>query len=398
MPAGWDLRRFGRRQRSGVLWLVAIGQFAPACGSRTPLTGLGFGDVDAAEPPNGSTTDASDTAADHSSPPPPADGSPEPDASLPPPSKPWPTSPDGGARWRGTTAPFFCDAGNIESRGLWSDQRGIFILTTLSTGESISLNVGKGWGPFFSREKGLLGPHLTGIADGPLVEFSSSTCAIQFISNGVAVCSAASSSVDDVFVVRDNLAYAIEGNRVLRYDGVMWAQLGWQLPQAPTDFSSRIWANEDVVVIASSVGAYVFRPENGAPSLQTNLPFKSFSSAWGFASSDIWLGTSSGALVHVTNRDQPEIVNGDPACGPIRGMWGAGDSLYFYTRTSVGVLRAGVATLLMRWACDDPARVMGLWGNGPDEVFVTVRDPALFSNACSDGVVLVYDGSSISRL
>jgi hypothetical protein len=180
---------------------------------------------------------------------------------------------------------------NIMSHSVWSDSRGVFVLVSGSgngdyyyeyedtliptdVGTPISVimppgfgtcvgegcpsikiyfNDGNGWETIYQEDQipdiGWDESQLTGFDKGPLVvygyhemffeEGGTSACGLATIENGTKTCEPIY-YVDDVFIVNDDLAYAIYDGEVIRYNGDSWGPL----PGALVDrWVNQIWAN-----------------------------------------------------------------------------------------------------------------------------------------------------------
>jgi len=296
-------------------------------------------------------------------------------------------------RW--VEAPTFCaPAGALDSLDVWSDDRGVYVLTSqYLADEVVQFDSGSGWTPVYRAPTRSSLMRLTGFVDGPLVLYGEATCGIRFLSAGAAQCSAGASFAQSVHTVRPDLAYAVQNDRVLWYQGGLWTQLGDPLQPAGQVQGQSVWSNGDASVVAATQGRVFVASGTSTFVAQPKVPPNDFRSAWGFATDDLWVGDSAGNLVH-GDGSAWTVAWTDPACGgrPIRGMWGHRGSLYFYTDSSVGVRDASGVRTIFDEGCNAPDVVTGLWGNSPSEVFFVVRRGGPVSPACGVASVFLFDG------
>jgi hypothetical protein len=292
----------------------------------------------------------------------------------------------------------------LEGLDVWSDDRGVFVLTSQSSAdEVIQLNSGSGWREVYRAPKGSVLMNLAGFTDGPLVlygaAYGSARCGIRFVDGGASYCSAAASFAASVHTVRSDLAYAVQVDRVLGYHGNFWTQVGDPLQPAGQVRAWAIWSNGDVSLVAATLGHVFVSAEGGAFTPQTGVPTCDFRSAWGFANADLWVGDSCGNLVHGDGVSWT-VVWTDSACGGrrIAGMWGMGGTLYFRTSSSVGFWDGTRVQTVVDLGCNSTAEITGLWGNSPTEVYFTVRDSSQTSSPCGEASVMRYDGVSVRSL
>ncbi|HKQ70083.1 MAG TPA: hypothetical protein VJT73_12130, partial [Polyangiaceae bacterium] len=238
------------------------------------------------------------------------------DAFRDPVGKPWLSESASPLNWRSSLQPYCTGAGFVTSLDLWSDDRGVYVLEE-SSAEQIQVNYGEGWQNIFQSPTRHTTPvKLTGLPNGPLFTFGSVTCAIQEIADGTSRCASAASAAQGVFFVRKDIGYAVEADRLYRYDGRLWTQRGQALPLRSGDFAA-LWAAEDVIAIASTAGGMVLRPVDPQPTLVINEPLEA---VWGFASDDLWFA----AKARISHWNGHAIDAGVEArtCGAIRGLWG----------------------------------------------------------------------------
>jgi hypothetical protein len=319
----------------------------------------------------------------------------------------------GPAGWRESTVPFCAPyAGSAAGFGVWADSRGVFALASSDPcpptigaggcgielpGTSLQFNDGKGWRTLLQVEPGnAWGLEFTGFPNGPLV-IRGGKCGISFVENGIATCSRSTSmEMGAVFVVNDTLAYAIDGQWVLKYAGGNWSTVA-SIPTAP----SAIWADESTIVVAGSDQAvYAKTSDSAGFAPLPDVPAGSYTSAWGFGPHDLWFGNSGGQLAHYDGTAWQVVPTGTrSATNPaVYEMWGSGGTLYFGTVLEVGRWRNGTVDLVLSPPADAdvavfPASITGLWGLSASEVFVSVSDNRYTQYACGGSFVIWFDGS-----
>ena len=299
---------------------------------------------------------------------------------------------------------------------VWSDERGIFILTTgWTSGTTIFANAGKGWQTTMTWPSWtcFLAGGLRGFVDGPLVVYEgashdrgvcgSRTCSIQFVDQNVASCSSAASMTADVAVVSANLAFSLSRDRVLQFDGNYWTQLGGPLPSAGTGSARAMWANASTIAIAADAGRiYIIQPGQD-PVVQTGLPDADFTAIWGFGASDIWAGNAEGQLYHYDGANWSlkaslqDSSQGSSAAPGIVKLWGSEGALFMISSATLGKWDGASITVLD--SLDGVSQYyQGLWGNSPSEVFVTLFDGESTASACGPFKARWWNGSVVAPL
>jgi hypothetical protein len=303
--------------------------------------------------------------------------------------------------WRESHQPFCSSpaaSGDIlRDLHVWSDARGVFVLVGFDSWSStISTNTGSGWNATYtwSSRDGL--PGLTGFPNGPLVVYPGPVCPIDFIDGGVASCAGAQ-TVNAVAVVNSNLAYGVHQDRVLRFDGNFWTQLGGPLPSAGLRLAFAVWADESTIVVIADGGRVFVISPGGDPVLQTGIPGGDFNGVWGFGASDIWIGNNEGQLFHYDGVAWSLKASIPGNCQQI-GLWGSEGSLFVLTQSLFGRWDGSGITTLSSLACDENARFAGLWGNSPSEVFVVLEDQEHVTAGCGTAQVQWFNGSVVSPL
>jgi hypothetical protein len=274
------------------------------------------------------------------------------------------------------------------------------VLASVGGQLTISTNTGSGWNTTYKWNSDMGG--LKGFPNGPLILYPGPRCPIEFIDGGVASCSGAQ-SVRDVAVVNSNLAYAVYQDRVLRFDGSFWTQLGGPLPgdgAAPL-FGPSVWADASTIIVVADGGVWVI-PSGGDPVLQKGLPEVSFGAVWGFGASDMWIGNVEGQLYHYDGVawSLKASIPGD--CGWIYKLWGSEGSLFVLTPNLFGRWDGSGITTLSSLACDffldGTAQFDDLWGNSPSEVFVVLENRTPGIAGCGPTHVQWFNGSVVSPL
>ena len=322
--------------------------------------------------------------------------------------------PDGATPlWRNSYEAFSQRVGGFYPlvASVWSDDRGVFLLTyDDSSPPAIWANLGQGWQTSYTWPQGtsmVSSPGkdgLRGFVDGALVTMGLSPCSIQFVDGQGARCSGAGREIVDVSIISANLAYAIYySDRILRFDGSFWTQLGDPLPPPATLAvgqlrTNALWADATTMVIVTNEdqdeGFVYLVSSEGQPVLQTGLPVTGFTAAWGFGSQDIWVGGSDGSLFHYDGAGwTPRGSLAADGYGIIK-MWGIDGKLFMVTSTQFAEWDGSRVITLE--SLDSDRVYKDLWGNSAKEVFVTLenyRDP---SNPAFQ--VRWFDGSSIHQL
>jgi hypothetical protein len=304
-------------------------------------------------------------------------------------------------------------AGYGESLSVWSDARGVFVLwidmnlpvRSIAQTETIYFNDGSGWDAIFGANVSGYS-NLTGFSNGPLVQYGDGfqeadvACGIVTIEGGKAACSAAINP-NHVFVVNRNLAYAAEGNQLLKYDGVYWTEWGRPFGEELQTFINALWASPEALLIAGSTGqsseSFVYLFAYGDPNQQTQLLVPSqtvVTATWGFSPDDLWFGSDKGVLWHYDGVSWSTIWTGSGNCAGIEHLWGAEGTIYFTTGASIGMWRDGQVTLLANYPCQQ----ILVWGNSASEVFFVLADSNTVDRDLGIVNVLWFNGSVLTRI
>lgn len=313
------------------------------------------------------------------------------------------TAPHTDGVWRMSEDPFCAAAMTYPPDGIsiWSDTRGVYVLLNRIADAQAYHNSGSGWDDVDGEWDG---KQLTGFVDGPVVAYGApSGCTIEFVEDGIWSCSGAAVSATKVFTVTDALAYAIYADLVLKFDGAGWTQWGDALPPPESTgipvVAHSLWAAPGIIICGTDQGVYVFDGDQVTPKLQGDLPHgygQQARAVWGFGADDLWVGIND-ELWHYDGSSWSVVWTASPDCGGIRGMWGADQTLFFYTRHSLHVVRDDVNTLL-EYRCGGDVSVRGVWGNSPMEVFVALTDRSERAEVCGHTGLLWFDGSVFAPL
>ena len=122
-------------------------------------------------------------------------------------------------------------------------------------------------------------------------------------------------------------------------------------PSAPTDIGT-LWADENQVT-ALGFQSEVSTLRGGSWTSETSAPFAY--RMWGNAANDLWFVDTSNHLVHFDGSETTGIADlGPDGCGHWRnvtGIWGSGDSVYIYSPSSLQRWDGTTLETLGDWAC-----------------------------------------------
>jgi len=301
--------------------------------------------------------------------------------------------------WRESREPF---CGKPDSFGpatldLWSDRDGVFLLID----EEIYANLGRGWS-LLAKADSVGRGGLSGFPAGPLVRYGAVTerCGIEFVQrNGTYSCSGAASPWS-VSVAGNDLAYGVYSDRLLRYDGKQWKQLGEPLMVPAGPSFAQVWGDDRALVVTNDFGVFV--SANGtAATLQADLPQidGGYAGVWGSSNGSWWVGSVDGQLYRSDGSSWRSTfqVPGSSECRGIRRIWGDENALFVATDSSVWLGRAGAFEKLFELPCDGSARVGALWGNSASEVFIAIAYTGSLPN-CGNTSLVWFDGQQTHAL
>jgi hypothetical protein len=210
--------------------------------------------------------------------------------------------------------------------------------------------------------------------------------------------------VSSLYVVGKRRAVAIMGGtRLLLYDGERWRGDTTAVPFPVTE----VWADDSNVLALGRAGVVLWREGDGWR-LEDPGTLAHITSVWGRSREDIWAGTSDGHVLHYDGVSWTDVAAlGGETCDyapAIMGIWAAGEQVYVHSSTQLARITDGEVETLANWSCSPNAAphamaITGLWGNGPNEVFVSVVDNVRSLNsACGAAHVVYYDGESFHRM
>ncbi|MFH2006823.1 MAG: hypothetical protein ABI333_09590 [bacterium] len=339
-------------------------------------------------------------------------GTPEEDAG------PWspPVTNAGTPGWRDSETPWEpeeCET--LVQLDLWSYDDGVFVLQDYEDGtggsgclmyQRISYNDGSGWTDYYeqcSMTEHELGS-ITGFPGGQLMAAGSGRTAgpVLWIYEDDAELSA-DLDVLDMFVVNENLAYAIDHEKAYRYDGIDWEPVPAYFPYE----LDSIWADATDLYGVGPLGTIISYAGVDWV-VHDSGTIESLSTVWGFGGNNVWVGSAeSGLLLHYdgvawTPHQWP--VRPPGADATIQGMWGQDGVLFFHTHTQLVRWDGTEFTDLSTWpceeleiapgeiVCDNGLLVESIWGNSPTELFVGLRDTSIWPGDCSALFLLWFDG------
>ena len=360
----------------------------------------------------------------------------------------------GDVGYQGSTEPFCSGMMQVVSLDVWSDARGVFALLSGIgsqpmgaeideddagvpsppedsaanpggfTGRSevqprteLWWNDGRSWKPSLDELNRLGRYELTGapgsaliIHGEPVAETSElgmlprfPLCALGTIDGGGIDCMDLD-PVTSVFVVgKERAAAILNASRLLLHDGERWRGDTAPIPFPVTE----VWASDGEVLAAGRAGIVLWREGDGWR-LEDPGTLAHITALWGTSRQDVWAGTSDGHVLHYDGTVWNEVAAlGGASCDsalPIEGIWGAGGDVFVHSRTQLARIRGGEVESLANWSCSltaDPQgiAITGLWGNGPNEVFIAITDHVRpDSDRCGAAHVVYYDGESFHRM
>jgi hypothetical protein len=330
-------------------------------------------------------------------------------------------APVGDPGWRDSTEPL-CSTfrSSIASSGIWSDERGVYVVAGGSGGTIVSasgspqpsdleiwFNAGTGWQQQLADDSGEMKYRqygLTGFPNGPLVLYGKADlpnelgCGLATFEHDALVCNPVWDATS-AFVVNAELAYAVVEGKLAMYRGGAWGPFPDQLTVDP--LPQAIWASDTDLFATSRTAGTIFHYDGTWTSLETRT-LQAFTAVWAFSPRDLWVGTEGGRVLREQGTGFVDIGWQAPqrcAGREIKGMWGSDGVLYFYTESDLVRVQGETIEQLMTWECPDDGlhpRITGVWGNSPSEVFIAVVDERE-NHDCGNSFVLVYDGAELHR-
>ena len=316
--------------------------------------------------------------------------------------------------WRNSGQPICNKAGRSRNYvdSVWSDARGVYVLMSVHDSFAsmvgrmwIYFNDGSGWKIIHEEPEPFPGK-ITGFPGGGVLlqrargrsSPSMTSCGLKRIDKGRADCEIPG-AVTDVHVAGPQTAYAIRNDRVLKYSGGQWTQLGQPLGDGSGSFvPEAIWGDQNTVVVIGASGVYLGRADTGAFVLQAGAP-QGASAVFGFGPTDIWVGTGSGEVWQFDGTQWKAVISSSTPSAmckrTVQDLWGADGKLFVLGRQHLLTLEMGSMTELASW-CEVGVRLTSIWGNSSQEVFMGVRDTGEIQ--CSSQFLIWYNGSQLSRL
>jgi hypothetical protein len=330
--------------------------------------------------------------------------------------------------WRDSQVPL-CDThqGAPGALGVWADARGVFAVATdacrrvgsdlpscteqgvARQGSSLQFNDGTGWRSLLDTSlPSLYG--VTGFPSGPaLVTGRECAVAIIDVEQKTSTCSlpeAPTGEIPRVFVAGPDVAYGIDTEHLLEYRAGQWTTVA-TLPE----FVTALWASDGFSPDASGSTDFAYFADTFQPYLWQrqspdvlaalpNAPVASYTAVWAFQRDDVWLGDAAGQLVHYDGATY-RVLQAARIGGSIVGLWGAGDQLFFHTRTDFGRVTNGrVEPLITQPASADPSSlslILGMWGTSPQAVFLAMAGPSGLDGDCNPTFMVWFDGTQFHR-
>jgi hypothetical protein len=303
--------------------------------------------------------------------------------------------------WRSSYRPFCQKKGGTFPlvMGVWSDARAVSVLVYDAQNAPVLWNnPGTGWQVAYTWPKGTVatsGPGkvgVKGLANGPLFVYGVQPCWIQLVDGASVTCSGAARDIADVALVDADLGYAAYSDRLLRFDGSLWTQLGAPLPMA--SLTQALWADPSTILVAADRGTVYILATEGEPVLQTGLPAVDLTAAWGFSAKDLWIGNRDGQLFHYDGAAWSLVGTMATDGGGVIKLWGADGNLFAITATAFA--RWDGTRLTMIETLPEGVLYKDLWGNSPKEVFVTRYD--WLDEECGAFQMRWFDGAVVGRL
>ena len=281
--------------------------------------------------------------------------------------------------------------GSLLGLDIWVDASSEYLLASGGSGLVVLRRAGDRW----SQEYGDRSNTATGIAglpNGDIVLAGSSECGALVLHDGAAHCGEGFIP-EDPFVVSSTLAYAVNGNAVVTFDGTTWTQyLDSFAPLTPWS----VWANAQVVATTTTNGN-VYISKSGAV-FQLAETFGDaakpdpYPVVWGFGPSDLSVGLRQGPLYHYDGSKWTKQATVVDACGGgIKNLWGADGVLFVQTDSELARVRSGTVDVLHQFPCTSTIR--GMSGRSSTDVFLAVADPTKASSTCGEGEVFEWNGT-----
>jgi len=314
----------------------------------------------------------------------------------------------------------YCDThqGAESGRGVWADSRGIFAsLTTRCTaavdvinctgteGWGLQFNDGIGWSWQYSATLGVA-PSLAGFPNGPLILLrlgapgANADSSVSFFDSGALksqtdLGNGSADAVAGAFGVSPSHAYFTVNTYEADPNGktlvVEYLDGTWSTIATLPFVGAGVWADATNVVVAGPNQAMYQQKGSGSPFVPLpNVPAGNYSTLWGFASNDFWVGNGAGQLLHYDGSQWQTVTTG--CSNVITGLWGAADGvLYFTTPSEFGRISSMTAEMLIPSTAN--LHIRGLWGLSSQQVFLAVDDSSFAGYKCGGSFLVWYDGA-----
>lgn len=154
-------------------------------------------------------------------------------------------------------------------------------------------------------------------------------------------------TLDNVFAVSPNEAYAAGGTRILRYNGRTWASYGDPAGKESGTNMHAVWSDGDVVIGVGDGGTIVRRVAGALGWTTDTVPADtSLYGVFGRAADDIWAVGDKTTILHWDGTAWTEMHSGDGLT--LHAVWAPEG-----TAGPDDVIAVGTKGRLMRWNADD---------------------------------------------
>lgn len=306
--------------------------------------------------------------------------------------------------WRESREPLCTEHfGLVGGRDVWTDGDSVFALVATSCnplagapcgGEGLSLyeNGGDGWRVLYETRTHTDNVGVSGFVAGDVLIYGhhEDCSGITHVRrNGEVRCAFMDESFLGVTAVAtaDEAGYALASDRLLAYESPEWREIA----TLASTSGSALWSGDETVVVAG-YRQLAMRSEGGGDLAELpGVPTGDYTAAWSFGA-EIWLANTAGQLVHFDGQDWSVT---DTGTGEALQLWGTAEGvLYFVGDKSFGRWTGSAIELFAeRPAQANAIRFTGIWGNGENEVFLSVVDQSLRDYQCSGAFMVFFDGS-----
>ena len=215
-----------------------------------------------------------------------------------------------------------------------------------------------------------------------------STC----LSAGLPVLSiAAATVVGEALYVLGSSAEDSTTEQLWSYTNSTWKET-WS---GTNDVASIVTGGSTVIGFGTNQ-AWQFDPSTGARTALSGTPSAQYESAWANSTTDVFLGDNQGGIAHYNGASWK--TTSTPFTNGLSGMWGAADgTLFTFSNSSLGRLKNGAFETIARPSLDAAADYYyftGVWGNSPNEVFLTLNDATYKQYECGTTFLIWFDGAT----